>query len=414
MDTEPLEYQFKPFVFTLKDKTQPPVDRPLPKVDHNIACNNDFIFSYACGHSLQPLVNVGVTLGTEHVEGSLWKYNFIAGLWENITCRNFPGSLKFNSVLLSGSIIFIHGGKGIRYHNQSKYQTFIGDLSNEHNENGVEFEEIHCTDGIPKNGYGQPIIIDGQYLYSVNGVAEHEHEMDVYRLDLSTKKWKLLYEARGWHADTTYKFKHEVAYYNKKIYMFGGVHFPSTNTNAITGYMNMFQKIHIFDLSSNTWQYSQTVPDCQNSFCYPVNRIHHAWVQCVVQKEFVYMSGGYNGVKSFNDIWRFNLATLEWCLLKSFFLREPTYFHSMTITPAGQLYYYDGVVCKTHLYSYSISPNDNIQCAWISVPKLHAICWDAMLYYFKNQMLKSSFEDLKSLGIPSEYCRSITKAKSLL
>lgn len=61
-----------------------------------------------------------------HVEGSLWKYNFVAGCWEDIKCRNFPRGLKFNSVLLSGNIIFIHGGKGIRYHNQSEYQTFMG------------------------------------------------------------------------------------------------------------------------------------------------------------------------------------------------------------------------------------------------------------------------------------------------
>lgn len=52
---ELLEYQFKPFKFTLKDKNQPPKDRPLPKVDHGIACNNDYLFSYACGHALNPI-----------------------------------------------------------------------------------------------------------------------------------------------------------------------------------------------------------------------------------------------------------------------------------------------------------------------------------------------------------------------
>lgn len=158
------------------------------------------------------------------------------------------------------------------------------------------------------------------------------------------------------------------------------------------------------------------MPDRQNaSPRYPINRIHHGWVQCVVQKEFVYMSGGCNvGLKSLKDIWRFNLATLQWCCLKSFLLREPTHFHSMTITPSGQMYYYDGLVCNAHLYSYSVSPNDNIQRAWIRLPKLHAICWDAMLYYFKNQMLESSDEDLKNLGLPLEYYLSIIKAKTLL
>lgn len=71
-------------------------------------------------------------------------------------------------------------------------------------------------------------------------MAEHEHEMDVYRLDLSTKKWKLLCEARGLHVNTTQSFKHEVAYYNNKIYMFGGVYFSSPINTPIR-YINIFQ-----------------------------------------------------------------------------------------------------------------------------------------------------------------------------
>lgn len=50
----PLEYRFKPFTVSLKEKNQSPKDRPFPKLDHNIACNDDYLFTYACGHALNP------------------------------------------------------------------------------------------------------------------------------------------------------------------------------------------------------------------------------------------------------------------------------------------------------------------------------------------------------------------------
>lgn len=157
------------------------------------------------------------------------------------------------------------------------------------------------------------------------------------------------------------------------------------------------------------WRYLDTLPDNQNSSnFFPLNRIHYGFAQCVVQKNFVYICGGGDGiVKSFNDIWRFNLATLQWYEIKSFVLPDPTHLHSMVITPAGQLYYHDGLINRRHVY-----PNDKVFCAWIRLPSLKSICWDAMLYYFKKQMLKSSDAELKNLGLPLEYYKNIIIAKN--
>lgn len=66
--------------------------------------------------------------------------------------------------------------------------------------------------------------MNGQFVYSVNGKSmdnhEIEHELDVYRLDLSKKKWEVLYLANGIHTHTDHRFKHEVAYHNNRLFMF--------------------------------------------------------------------------------------------------------------------------------------------------------------------------------------------------
>lgn len=87
------------------------------------------------------------------------------------------------------------------------------------------------------------------------------------------------------------------------------------------------------------------------------------------------------------------------------------FLHSSTVVPSGRIYYYNGIV---NTESFNMYQKDDIMCAWIRIPKLKDICWDAMLYYFKDQMLKSSLGDLQNLGLPLEYYESIIKAKILV
>jgi len=168
----------------------------------------------------------------------------------------------------------------------------------------------------------------------------------------------------------------------------------------------------VFDISTNKWEYYKTLPDLQNlSPSYPANRCYYGWAQCPTQPEYVYMSGGTDNVNFFSDIWRLNLNTLQWCNLMPCRLPKSMFLHSSTVVPSGRIYYYNGIV---NTESFNMYQKDDIMCAWIRIPKLKDICWDAMLYYFKDQMLKSSLGDLQNLGLPLEYYESIIKAKILV
>jgi len=173
----------------------------------------------------------------------------------------------------------------------------------------------------------------------------------------------------------------------------------------------------VFNLDVNDWQYIDTSPDLQElSMDYPENRVHYAWTQCKVQPQHVYMCGGFNDKKFFTDVWRLDLSTFQWCHLIQCLLPKPTFFHTITITNAGRMYYMDGMIgsCLPNRccdQSDRLKENRSIASAWIKIPKLTDISWDAVLHYFKDQLLAMSEENLQKMGLPYDYYRILSEAK---
>jgi len=152
---------------------------------------------------------------------------------------------------------------------------------------------------------------------------------------------------------------------------------------------------------------------------YPENRVHFAWTQYELNTEYVYICGGFNDQMFFTDVWRISLSTFQWRNLMICKLPKPTFFHSLTITDEGRLYYLDGMIgnylpnSRSHP-SNRLRENRVIASAWIKMPKLSDMCWDAVLHYFKHKLFSMSDKDLVSLGLPYEYCDSILKAKKII
>lgn len=58
----------------------------------------------------------------------------------------------------------------------------------------------------------------------------------------------------------------------------------------------------------------------------------------------VFISGGYDGDWVFSDVWRLDLSTRRWTLLRECILPNPVYFHSAALTPEGRMYIFGGIV----------------------------------------------------------------------
>jgi len=97
-----------------------------------------------------------------------------------------------------------------------------GNLANEYKENGMTFEELEVSGDVPLPLYGQGVVMDGKYIYSIGGTSGYEYEMDVHRFDLSTRKWELLHKSLGEGQEPEPRYRHEVVFYKGRIYIFGG------------------------------------------------------------------------------------------------------------------------------------------------------------------------------------------------
>lgn len=167
----------------------------------------------------------------------------------------------------------------------------------------------------------------------------------------------------------------------------------------------------MFDVTTRQWEFLPAKQDHRVPRPgYPSNRSCHSCVQCPENPNFVYICGGFNGFRSFRDVWRFDLDNLQWQKLTGCTMPQPVYFHSTAVTPNGRMCCYGGIVSSEDSDGSGGRSND-ITSTWITIPKLKVISWEAMVHYFKNEMLASSDEYLKEIGLPQEYYERIIEAR---
>ena len=167
----------------------------------------------------------------------------------------------------------------------------------------------------------------------------------------------------------------------------------------------------MFDVATKQWQllpakYDHRVPEPG----YPIHRSWHSCVQCPENSNLVYINGGFDTFRSFKDVWRIDFDTLQWEKLTMCIMPQPVFLHSTVITPSGRMLCYGGMVSEDDIDD-EICLSHDITSAWIKIPKLKLICWEAMIFYFKKEMIESSDEHLKNIGLPPEFYKRITEAR---
>lgn len=135
----------------------------------------------------------------------------------------------------------------------------------------------------------------------------------------------------------------------------------------------------------------------------PASRSCHGCVQVsgsAQQEVAVYICGGYNGTEMFDDVWRLGLQSLQWTQMKCS-LPHAVYFHSVAVTPAGCMYSFGGITGEDNG-----NRTADVNCAWMCIPKLTEICWEALLYYNPDLHLLPK-DQLLHCGLPLEYVNRI-------
>ncbi|XP_057318037.1 kelch domain-containing protein 10 homolog [Microplitis mediator] len=260
------------------------------------------------------------------------------------------------------------------------------------------------SDVILKYGaYPRNLIRHGDYYYTISADECYNKGFifGVYRLHIASNSWECVYDLNELDSDSSplTKVPKTLICDGKMIYCL--VFTESDESLPLC-------KISGFNLVDSKWYILDTIgDDSAGNSCYPIQRNNFDVTQYKdpdTGDTYGILSGGTNYTDAFSDIWKINLKTLTWTCLGKFglVLPHPIDFHSTTVTAAGRL-----VLCGGD-YSFAKQNwrnNPTIYSAWLRVPKLTDICWDAVLHYCPDLPLKSE-EEITSYGIPIKFFHS--------
>lgn len=191
------------------------------------------------------------------------------------------------------------------------------------------------------------------------------------------------------------RYRHEIAIDDRYIYIFGG----GTSDTVFD-----LKKLPAYDLVQNKWKTVFTYPDPAKD--YPRPRKCHSLVQHTTRDIYdneetcVYIVGGTNNnTGPLRDIWKLSLKTLRWTLFRKSILSTTLFFHDACITADGSMYIFGGITTNN-------SRSNKLLRVWVTIPKLSAIAWEALIHYYPKMHLASKSYMLEN-GVPLHFASRV-------
>uniref|UniRef100_T1KS51 Kelch domain-containing protein 10 n=2 Tax=Tetranychus urticae TaxID=32264 RepID=T1KS51_TETUR len=373
----------------------------LPFVYHEVKCKSESKPRPRSGHRIITDSHGNIyCLGGYNPEGlqrddspnalfkELWKFNMSSLKWTKIKMNGSPPQLLCSfAALCIDDLLFVQGGTGVPFGRNGSNRLYVCQLSTGF---WKKYRLKADNDDIPPKQYGQALAFDPDelILYSVGGTCGHSYNLGVTRINLRDNTAELLYPYNNFDGPGSYR--HEIALHNNRIYLFGG----GTSTYNIG-----FEELFYFDLSSKLWKTIKTFPDSTHG--HPTARKFHG---LVTLDEQIYMIGGAshlpNGLVALDDLWRFNLNSLEWTFITK--IPKPVYFHSATLSSSGLMTVFGGVEASTTGRSLRTQRTDALYTMWLKVPSLGEMAWIAFLNNFPD-VTKIPSSRLLEIGVPPSY-----------
>ncbi|XP_063701497.1 kelch domain-containing protein 10 homolog [Culicoides brevitarsis] len=387
-----MEYTFRPYELQKVNYRKPEVTNyPKPRSGHRIAASDKAIYLF--GGFNPNMGNLEENELGNCMFKELWRFDLLSKTWTLILGEksNLPVELASHAMCLYGDYLMIYGGTGYPFATKVSNKVHVWRT----NDPTKDVEEFETTGEKPPPQYGQAIIMHKHYLYTVGGTDGFSYTCDVHRLNLLTREWELAYLCRQDinQDDPEPRYRHELAYDGKYLYVIGG------GTSVATFSL---RQIPAFDLDANVWVKITTKPDPKMNQGYPTSRKCHS---CSQYGSNIVIAGGNNSRKAFRDIWKLSLETGQWtCIMsgQSIFY-SPLFFHDSSIDNDGCMYIFGGIKLRN---------NTNIRTSvlqkmWITIPSLKAICWEAINFYCPR-LREIDRDTLLRMGIPVEFVARIT------
>lgn len=214
-------YVCKPFQFTIHKPSGSQC--PRARSGHRIVCNEKYLYSYG-GYNPEILPDDPEMSKDEIWRESnplfkeLWRFNLSTNKWKRMPGqKNYPIELASTAVILRRNNLIIFGGTAVPFGESCSNRLYICDI-----ENG-DIRKLEANGSMPSPQYGQALICHEHYLYTVGGTTGYGYTCDIHRFDLKTGKWETVYLCSGAdEMEPPGRYRHELAYDGKMIYVFGG------------------------------------------------------------------------------------------------------------------------------------------------------------------------------------------------
>ncbi|XP_023232430.1 kelch domain-containing protein 10-like [Centruroides sculpturatus] len=350
---------------------------PEARSGHRIVADNANVYSFG-GY------NPDVDNADENYENGLfkelWRFNIASKEWTNLRTKGqTPQLVASHSAILLHHYLLVFGGTGVPFGFKNGNTLQFYDIPNNC------WKKVATSGSCPPKLYGQALALQDDLLYVVGGTSGLDYFLDVHFLNLKTKQWETLCAKEHPFG----RYRHEIAIYKNKIYVFGG----GTAIDSLE-----LTQIPTFDLNTHKWELVQTTGNTRTPHDMPCERKCHG---CVQFDKDVYVFGGFTGREILSDIWKMDLEIRQWTRYQ-YELPETLYFHSVAAAPNGQVFIFGGIRSMFH----KMRTND-MYTLWINIPTLKEICWQAVLYYIPY-LSKLPVEQLLSIGIPNTFISRLT------
>lgn len=214
-------YTFKPFVFMNHNAKSH--EKPKARSGHRIVCDEYNLYSYG---GFNPSItdddpymqNDNTWMESKPLFKELWKFSLSTQQWKRLPGQErMPNELASNAVVLKGSTLMVYGGTGVPFGESCSNQLYRCNV------NDGEMYLVRASGEFPEPQYGQAVICDGPYLYTVGGTSGYEYTCDIHRFDLRTKHWDAIYICAGRDPhEPKGRYRHELAFDGRRIYILGG------------------------------------------------------------------------------------------------------------------------------------------------------------------------------------------------
>lgn len=305
-----------------------------------------------------------------------------------------PEELVSNAIKILDDTLLVYGGTGYQFgEKRSNKCSLLYPYSTPRN-----IEAIDAIGDGPDPQYGQAITVLDNCLYVIGGTTGYHYTCDIYRLDLVTRQWEVVYRSdpNVNDDDPEGRYRHEIAIDNNYIYLFGG----GTRERTFD-----LESIPAYDIRLNKWIHIHTYPDPYAG--YPEPRKFHSCIQQTTDNGIeIIIAGGYKtDTVLFDDVWKLNLTTHRWTCYAQTKLPYKLYFHDATSTRNGCMYLFGGT---THTQNRT---NDLFKM-WTKIPKLKEICWEAIVHYCPKLTTIDSNKLIEN-GIPIEFVNRAIRSQKV-